>query len=116
MRRYRWIRFTAATAMAVLLAHPATASEPAPAPEQAAPEDRPVSLSVEGITPHTGDDDPAVLYILPWQPPTLPRRTRAELDAGSDELLEPMDPLTLERHRKFRQTLNPSLDSTLSLQ
>jgi hypothetical protein len=75
-----------------------------------------VALSVEGITRHTGDDDPGVLYILPWQPPTLPRRTRAELEAGSEQLLEPKDPLTLERHRKFRETLNPSLDSTLSLQ
>jgi len=75
-----------------------------------------VALGVEGITRHTGDDDPGVLYILPWQPPTLPRRSRAELDAGSDELLEPMDPLTLERHRIFRETLNPSLDSSLSLQ
>ncbi|MDL0429675.1 hypothetical protein QPM17_00925 [Marinobacter sp. TBZ242] len=75
-----------------------------------------VSLTVEGITRNTGDDDPGVLYILPWQPPTLPRRTRAELEAGSEDLLEPKDPLTLERHRKFRETLNPSLDSTLSLQ
>jgi len=75
-----------------------------------------VALGVEGITRHTGDDDPGVLYILPWQPPTLPRRSRAELDAGSDELLTPKDPLTLERHRMFRETLNPSMDSTLSLQ
>lgn len=75
-----------------------------------------VALGVEGITRHTGDDDPGVLYILPWQPPTLPRRSRAELEAGSEELLEPKDPMTLERHRKFRETLNPLLDSTLSLQ
>ncbi|AHI32119.1 hypothetical protein AU15_15155 [Marinobacter salarius] len=73
-------------------------------------------MGVEGINRHTGDDDPGVLYILPWQPPTLPRRSRAELDAGSEELLEPKDPLTLERHRTFRKTLNPLLDSTLSLQ
>lgn len=86
-------------------------------PSQAvATESETVALSVEGITRHTGDDDPGVLYILPWQPPTLPRRTRAELEAGNEELLEPKDPLTLERHRKFRETLNPSLDSTLSLQ
>lgn len=82
----------------------------------AAPETDTVALTVEGITQHSGDDDPGVLYILPWQPPTLPRRSRAELDAGSDELLQPEDPLTLERHRRFRETLNPSLDSTLSLQ
>ncbi|KPQ01403.1 hypothetical protein [Marinobacter sp. HL-58] len=86
--------------------------------DAAAPETdvKTVSLGVEGITRHTGDDDPGVLYILPWQPPTLPRRTRAELEAGNEQLLEPKDPLTLERHRKFRETLNPSLDSTLSLQ
>ncbi|MDX1551606.1 MAG: hypothetical protein R3198_03205 [Marinobacter sp.] len=85
-------------------------------PQALATESETVALAVEGITRHTGDDDPAVLYILPWQPPTLPRRTRAELDAGNEELLEPKDPLTLERHRRFRETLNPSLDSTLSLQ
>lgn len=89
------------------------ATLPSPA---VATESETVALSVEGITRHTGDDDPGVLYILPWQPPTLPRRTRAELEAGNEELLEPKDPLTLERHRKFRETLNPSLDSTLSLQ
>ena len=86
------------------------------APHALATEDETVALKVEGITRHTGDDDPAVLYILPWQPPTLPRRTRAELEAGNEELLEPKDPVTLERHRRFRETLNPSLDSTLSLQ
>ncbi|MEP1216083.1 MAG: hypothetical protein ABJM11_21190 [Marinobacter sp.] len=85
-------------------------------PQSLANDAETVALTVDGITRHTGDDDPAVLYILPWQPPTLPRRTRAELEAGNDELLEPKDPLTLERHRRFRETLNPSLDSTLSLQ
>lgn len=85
-------------------------------PPTLATESETVALAVEGITRHTGDDDPAVLYILPWQPPTLPRRTRAELEAGNEELLEPKDPLTLERHRRFRETLNPSLDSILSLQ
>lgn len=98
----------AATGLIALLA-----TLPSPA---FATESETVALSVEGITPHTGDDDPGVLYILPWQPPTLPRRTRAELEAGNEELLEPKDPLTLERHRKFRETLNPSLDSALSLQ
>lgn len=85
-------------------------------PQAVATESETVALTVEGISRHTGDDDPAVLYILPWQPPTLPRRTRVELEAGSDELLEPKDPLTLERHRRFRETLDPSLDSNLSLQ
>lgn len=89
----------------------ATANTDAPTTDR-----KTVSLAVEGITRHTGDDDPGVLYILPWQPPTLPRRSRAELDVGNDDLFEPKDPLTLERHRKFRETLNPSLDSTLSLQ
>lgn len=85
-------------------------------PHALATESETVALTVEGITRHTGDDEPAVLHILPWQPPTLPRRSRAELEAGNDELLEPKDPLTLERHRRFRETLNPSLDSILSLQ
>ncbi|AZT84073.1 hypothetical protein EHN06_11285 [Marinobacter sp. NP-4(2019)] len=76
----------------------------------------PVALSVEGITPHSADDDPGVLYILPWQPPTLPRRPRARLDDSASDLLEPLDPMALERHRIFRETLNPSPDSSLSAQ
>lgn len=118
MHRVRWIASTALVVLVAMLSPTAMANgnAVAPGPDQPASNEATVSLSVEGITPHTGDDEPAVLYILPWQPPTLPRRTRAELDAGSDELLEPLDPLTLERHRKFRETLDPSLDSTLSLQ
>lgn len=74
-----------------------------------------VSLTIEGIAPATGDDDPRVLYILPWQPPTLPRRPRADLNARAPDLLEPLDPVVLERHRRFRQTLNPEMGSSLSL-
>ncbi len=74
------------------------------------------ALSVEGITDYSRDDDPGVLYILPWQPPTLPRRPRAELDDHAPDLLEPQDPLALERHRIFRETLSPSPDSYLSAQ
>lgn len=74
-----------------------------------------VSLTIEGIAPATGDDDPRVLYILPWQPPSLPRRPRADLNARAPDLLEPLDPVVLERHRRFRQTLNPEMDSSLSL-
>lgn len=74
------------------------------------------ALRVEGISNHAADDDPGVLYILPWQPPTLPRRPRARLDEGAPDLLELKDPVALERHRVFRETLNPSLDSSLSLQ
>lgn len=73
------------------------------------------ALRVEGISAQSADDDPGLLYILPWQPPTLPRRPRARLDDGAPDLLEPMDPVALERHRVFRETLNPSLDSSLSM-
>ncbi len=116
MRLYR--RLTAASMILMLGPVMAFANEASNASEAVVPQaaDNTVALGVEGINHHTGDDDPGVLYILPWQPPTLPRRSRAELDAGSEELLEPKDPLTLERHRTFRETLNPLLDSTLSLQ
>jgi len=116
MRFYR--RLTAASVSLMLTPLMAFANEAPTASGTEAPQaaDNTVALGVEGINRHTGDDDPGVLYILPWQPPTLPRRSRAELDAGSEDLLEPKDPLTLERHRTFRETLNPLLDSTLSLQ
>lgn len=64
-------------------------------------------LSVEGISASLGEDEPRVLYILPWQAPSLPKRPRAELDDQAPELLAPVDPLALERHRVFRDNLNP---------
>ncbi len=72
-------------------------------------------MTVLGIARRSDDEDPRVLTILPWQPPTLPRRPRTELPVEAPELLAPVDPLTLERHRRFRQTLDPDLDSNLSL-
>lgn len=86
----------------------------------AEPEDGPVdtetvALTVEGISSTSGEDNPGILYILPWQPPTLPRRTRGALETNASELLEPMDPAVFEHHQKFQQSLNPSLDSTNSL-
>ncbi|WP_100640527.1 hypothetical protein [Marinobacter salexigens] len=62
-------------------------------------------LSIEGISANVGEDEPRVLTILPWRAPTLPRRPRAELESSAPELLEPLDPLVLERHRSFRQSL-----------
>lgn len=64
-------------------------------------------LGVEGISASLGEDEPRVLYILPWQAPSLSKRPRAELDDRAPELLAPVDPLALERHRVFRENLNP---------
>lgn len=85
-------------------------------PENGSREPDVKALTVEGIAPLSGDDDPRVLYILPWQPPSMPRRPRAELEDQAPDLLEPVDPGVLEYHRRFRETLNPYQDSSLSLQ
>lgn len=66
-----------------------------------------VGLHVEGISTSVGEDNPRVLYILPWQAPDLPQRPRADLDSKAPQLIQPLNPLVLERHRTFRQTLNP---------
>ena len=71
-----------------------------------------VALTVDGINATSGEDNPGVVYILPWQPPTLPRRTRDALETNASELLAPMDPTVFERHQNFQQSLNPTLDST----
>lgn len=71
------------------------------------PDSQVTSLSVEGISASIGEDNPRVLYILPWQAPSLPRRPRADLDSDAPQLIQPLNPLVLERHRTFRQTLNP---------
>lgn len=70
-------------------------------------------LRVEGISASLGEDEPRVLYILPWQPPSLPTRPRAKLDDKEPELIRPVDPVALERHRLFRETLNPLILSPL---
>jgi len=66
-----------------------------------------LQLQVDGLSASIGEDNPRVLYILPWQAPTLPRRPRASLPAEFPELRRPVDPTALEHHRVFRNTLNP---------
>lgn len=65
------------------------------------------NLAVEGISASVGEDNPRVLYILPWQTPSLPRRPRANLDSNAPQLIQSVNPMALERHRAFRRTLNP---------
>ncbi|MBW4933364.1 hypothetical protein KZO34_01770 [Marinobacter sp. F4206] len=65
------------------------------------------TLTVEGISASIGEDNPRVLYILPWQAPSLPRRPRQALEDKAPELVQPVNPVTLEQHRVFRKTLNP---------
>ena len=72
-----------------------------------------VRLSVEGLSASLGEDEPRVLYILPWQAPSLPRRPRADLNDEAPELVRPADPVALERHRLFRENLNPLILSPL---
>ena len=72
-------------------------------------------LQVRGLSAGTGEDDPRILYILPWQTPSLPRRPRTELNQQAPELLRPVPQPVLENHRQFRETLNPLvLTPTLS--
>lgn len=71
---------------------------------------RVVSLSIEGISASIGEDEPRVLTIIPWRAPTLPRRPRAELERSAPALIQPLDPVVFERHRKFRQSLGVASD------
>ena len=75
-----------------------------------------VRLSVEGLSASLGEDEPRVLYILPWQAPSLPRRPRADLNDEAPELVRPADPVAMERHRLFRENLNPLILSPLGAQ
>lgn len=67
-------------------------------------------LSIEDISASVGEDEPRVLTILPWRAPTLPRRPRAELQRSAPELVQPLDPVVLEQHREFRQSLGVAAD------
>lgn len=87
-----------------LTAHASLAS----APGQSA-EAQGISLNVEGLSASIGEDNPRVLYILPWQAPILPRRPREKLQDQFPTLTQPVDPGIFEGHRLFRETLNPSL-------
>jgi hypothetical protein len=101
MRNY--LQITATGALSVVVAGLIVL---APVGAEASPDDT-VHLSVDGISASLGEDEPRVLYILPWQAPSLPKRPRAKLDDTAPELMQPADPVALERHRLFRETLNP---------
>lgn len=80
-----------------------------------------IELTVEGISASIGEDNPRVLYILPWQAPSLPRRPRQKLEDTAPALVQPIDPVALDHHRVFRKTLNPlvlspSRDSAMTTQ
>ncbi|MGF2734963.1 hypothetical protein [Marinobacter sp. DUT-1] len=87
----------------LLIAFAATAL----AGENTTPESARATLEIAGISATTGEDEPRILFILPWQPPSLPRRPRAELEDRAPELEQPLDPMAVERHRRFRNTLDP---------
>ena len=107
MRHYWQITATGVQSVGVAgLIVLASASAPASA-------EGPVRLSVDGISASLGEDEPRVLYILPWQAPSLPRRPRADLNDEAPELVRPADPIALERHRLFRENLNPLILSPL---
>lgn len=65
------------------------------------------TFTVAGIQAHSGEDDPRILYILPWQLPTLPRRPGTTFNTELPALMAPAGSQTLENHRQFRQTLDP---------
>lgn len=77
-------------------------------PESAgAPVAQPVALTVEGISVRASDDYPRVLNILPWQAPSVSTRARDPLSMEPSGLLDPVDPVVLQRHQQFRKTLDP---------
>ena len=65
------------------------------------------TFTVAGIQAHSGEDDPRILYILPWQLPTLPLRPGTTFNTELPALMAPAGSQTLENHRRFRQTLDP---------
>lgn len=87
-----------------LTAHASLASAPGQSPEEQG-----INLNVEGLSARIGEDNPRVLYILPWQAPTLPRRPREKLQDQFPTLTQPVDPVIFEGYRLFRESLNPSL-------
>src|SRR5690554_8145212 len=58
------------------------------------------SLEVAGISASAGEDDPRILYILPWQTPSLPRRPRAELNQAAPELMQPVSTTALRSEER----------------
>jgi len=114
------IRFLKCAFAVMAFALPATAIAQSQAPADStvlieSPAMETVALNIEGISSTSSEDNPGILYILPWQPPTLPRRTRGALETNAAELLEPVDPAVFEGHQNFQQSLNPVLDSTNTL-
>ena len=44
------------------------------------------ALTIEGLAARPGEDNPRMLFILPWQAPTLPRHPEASLPEQAPEL------------------------------
>ncbi|MBR9871289.1 MAG: hypothetical protein GYB26_09145 [Gammaproteobacteria bacterium] len=88
--------------LALLIGMPVSANPAKPVEETQAP-----VLEVAGLSANSGEDDPRILYILPWQGPSLPRRPRAELNHQIPELTHSVNATAIENHRLFRETLNP---------
>jgi len=109
------VRFLKCAFAVMAVALPASAASPDLTVLTESPAMETVALNIEGISSTSSEDNPGILYILPWQPPTLPRRTRGALKTNAAELLEPVDPVVFERHQNFQQSLNPVLDSTNTL-
>ncbi|MDC0661913.1 hypothetical protein [Marinobacter sp. SS21] len=73
------------------------------------------ALEIAGTSAAAGEDEPRVLHILPWQPPSVARRPRSEFNGKSPRLLAPIEPELFDRHRRLYQTLDPALDSRFYL-
>lgn len=54
-----------------------------------------------------GEDNPRMLFILPWQAPTLPRHPEASLPEQAPELEGLLDPRAFDNLRRFRDSLDP---------
>ncbi|MFE8069703.1 hypothetical protein QQM79_01470 [Marinobacteraceae bacterium S3BR75-40.1] len=79
----------------------------APTGTSSVEEDRRSLTDVEGISVRASDEQPKVLNIVPWKPPTIQRRAKPELRTDSVEpVIKPIDPEAFQTHRRFRQSLD----------
>lgn len=65
------------------------------------------ALTIEGLAARPGEDNPRMLFILPWQAPTLPRHPEASLPEQAPELEGLLDPRAFDNLRRFRDSLDP---------
>ncbi len=68
-------------------------------------------VEVEGMSVMGSNEQPQVLYIVPWQPPSYQKRTQHPPNNELSDILKPIEPLFHKEDYSFRKKLEVNAHS-----